>query len=355
MDKRPGTVESFDADTGFGYIIPDGDLPSLRFDSSCVSRGLEAIAEGRRVAFDLQVGSRGQSAVNVVPLWQRAHRDLHRSGRAVPERPGVLGVRRDRAGSRAARGDHGEPGLLPVRDTVATMGNASDRPSTSVEDYVKVIYDLQERGSGPVTISGMAERLSVSNSSVSGMLRKLSELGLVDHQRYGHVRLTDTGTKAALAVLRRHRLLETYLVEELGYSWDEVHDEAEELEHVVSDKFVDRIAEHLGNPLVDPHGDPIPTRDGQIVERDTHLLSQAEAGTIGVIVRVNDTDPDLLRYLADQRIGIGMRIEVVERQPFGGSLLIRIGAPGEQRDQALGLVAAEALWIAPEPENASGS
>ncbi|WP_246422048.1 metal-dependent transcriptional regulator [Nocardiopsis mwathae] len=233
------------------------------------------------------------------------------------------------------------------------MGNASDRPSTSVEDYVKVIYDLQERGSGPVTISGMAERLSVSNSSVSGMLRKLGELGLVDHRRYGHVRLTDTGTKAALAVLRRHRLLETYLVEALGYSWDEVHDEAEELEHAVSDKFVDRIAEHLGDPLVDPHGDPIPTRDGRIVERDTHLLSEAGAGTTGVIVRVNDTDPDLLRYLADQRIGIGMRIEVVERQPFGGSLLIRIGAPGEQRDQALGLVAAEALWIAPTPQEAT--
>lgn len=107
------------------------------------------------------------------------------------------------------------------------MGNdASGRPSTSVEDYVKVIYDLQERGSGPVTISGMAERLAVSNSSVSGMLRKLSELGLVEHQRYGDVHLTDTGTKAALAVLRRHRLLETYLVEALGYSWDEVHDEA---------------------------------------------------------------------------------------------------------------------------------
>ena len=106
------------------------------------------------------------------------------------------------------------------------MENASARPSTSVEDYVKVIYDLQERGTGPVTISGMAERLTVSNSSVSGMLRKLNELGLVEHRRYGTVSLTEAGTKAALSVLRRHRLLETYLVAELGYSWDEVHDEA---------------------------------------------------------------------------------------------------------------------------------
>ncbi|MFC3997490.1 metal-dependent transcriptional regulator [Nocardiopsis sediminis] len=227
------------------------------------------------------------------------------------------------------------------------MGSTSERPSTSVEDYVKVIYDLQERGSGPVTISAMAERLSVSNSSVSGMLRKLGELGLVEHRRYGDVRLTDTGAKAALAVLRRHRLLETYLVAALGYSWDEVHDEAEILEHVVSDRFVDRIADHLGDPVVDPHGDPIPTRDGQVVERDTRLLSEAETGANGVIVRVNDSDPDLLRYLAEQRIGIGMRIKVVERQPFGGSLVVRVGSSGDQRDQALGLVAADALWIAP--------
>jgi DtxR family Mn-dependent transcriptional regulator len=232
------------------------------------------------------------------------------------------------------------------------MDNAPTRPSTSVEDYVKVIYDLQERGNGPVTISGMAERLSVSNSSVSGMLRKLSELGLVEHRRYGAVNLTEPGTKAALSVLRRHRLLETYLVAELGYSWDEVHDEAEILEHVVSDKFVDRIAHHLGDPVVDPHGDPIPTRDGHIVERESLLLSEAEKGVSGVIVRVNDTDPDLLRYLADIEIGIGMRVEVAERRPYAGSMQITVGADegAPERSQALGLVAAEALWISPDDQ-----
>ncbi|WP_131098491.1 metal-dependent transcriptional regulator [Streptomonospora litoralis] len=237
------------------------------------------------------------------------------------------------------------------------MESASERPSTSVEDYVKVIYDLQERGSGPVTISAMAERLSVSNSSVSGMLRKLGELGLVAHRRYGDVRLTETGDKAALSVLRRHRLLETYLVEALDYSWDEVHDEAEILEHVVSDRFVDRIAAHLGDPVADPHGDPIPTRDGRVPERDTQLLSAAEEGTTGVIVRVNDSDPDLLRHLAEEDIGIGMRIELVERRPFGGPLVVRIGSAGERREQALGLVAAEALWVAPghEHERAPGT
>jgi len=230
------------------------------------------------------------------------------------------------------------------------MDNAPTRPSTSVEDYVKVIYDLQERGTGPVTISGMAERLSVSNSSVSGMLRKLNELGLVQHQRYGAVSLTEAGTKAALSVLRRHRLLETYLVAELGYSWDEVHDEAEILEHVVSDKFVDRIAHHLGQPLVDPHGDPIPTREGDIVQRESLLLSEADEGTTGTIVRVNDTDPDLLRYLAEVDIGIGMHVRVQRHQAFAGSMEITVHTPGQdtERHQALRLVAAEALWITPQ-------
>ncbi len=256
----------------------------------------------------------------------------------------------DRVRGRGRRGRCGNRGAWVVRDTVTSMNNTPTRPSTSVEDYVKVIYDLQERGTGPVTISGMAERLSVSNSSVSGMLRKLGELGLVDHRRYGSVRLTEEGTKAALSVLRRHRLLETYLVAALGYSWDEVHDEAEILEHVVSDKFVDRIASYLGDPVVDPHGDPIPTTDGRVVERPSVLLSEADEGVEGTIVRVNDTDPDLLRYLADIEIGIGMTVRVVERQPFAGSLRIavRADADARDRDRSLGLVAAEALWIAPD-------
>ena len=226
------------------------------------------------------------------------------------------------------------------------MATVANRPSTSVEDYVKVIYDLQERGSGPVTISRVAERLAISNSSVSGMLRKLGELGLVDHQRYGDVRLTPTGDKVALAVLRRHRLIELYLVEALGYSWDEVHDEAEVLEHVVSDRFVERIAEHLGHPTVDPHGDPIPTSDGRILTRETRLLARLEPGSGGVIVRVNDSDPALLRYLASQQISIGMRGELVERQPFGGPLVVRLDSENGQDERSIGVGVAEALWIA---------
>lgn len=225
------------------------------------------------------------------------------------------------------------------------MSTVPERPSTSIEDYLKVIYDLQERGSGRVTISRIAERMAVSSSSVSGMLRKLSETGLVEHARYADVHLTEAGEKAALSVLRRHRLIEAYLVEALGYAWDEVHDEAEVLEHVVSDRFVDRVADYLGNPTADPHGDPIPTRDGQIVARHTHQLSEAPAGTVGYIVRVNDSDPELLRYLTDQDLALGMRLEVVEREPFGGPLIVRVRRGTEEREQALGDVAAAALWI----------
>ncbi|MDS1269192.1 metal-dependent transcriptional regulator [Lipingzhangella sp. LS1_29] len=228
------------------------------------------------------------------------------------------------------------------------MGTASERPSTSVEDYVKVIYDLQERGTGPVTISGIAERLTVSNSSVSGMLRKLSDLDLVAHVRYGDVHLTTTGEKLALEVLRRHRLIESYLVEALGYSWDEVHDEAEILEHVVSDRFVERIAEHLGNPTVDPHGDPIPTREGTIAAPQTHLLSEADPDEVGTIVRVNDSDPELLRYLAEHGLRIGTRVRVIDREPFGGPLVVQVGVDDAQERRSLGLIAAQALWVLPD-------
>lgn len=228
------------------------------------------------------------------------------------------------------------------------MDTASERPSTSVEDYVKVVYDLQERGTGPVTISGIADRLGVSNSSVSGMLRKLGDLDLVTHVRYGDVHLTGTGEKLALEVLRRHRLIESYLVEALGYSWDEVHEEAEILEHVVSDRFVDRIAEHLGNPTVDPHGDPIPTREGEIIAPQTHLMSEARRGEVGTIVRVNDSDPELLRYLAEHGLGIGTRVRVVDREPFGGPLVIQAGRDSAAERRSLGLIAAAALWVAPD-------
>lgn len=223
---------------------------------------------------------------------------------------------------------------------------AVEHLSASTQDYLKCVWTLQEWSGEPVTITALAERLGVRTSSASDGIKKLAEQGLVHHETYGGVTLTEAGRAHAVAMVRRHRLLETYLVQELGYDWDEVHDEAEVLEHVVSDRFVERIAEHLGHPTVDPHGDPIPTSDGRILTRETRLLARLEPGSGGVIVRVNDSDPALLRYLASQQISIGMRVELVERQPFGGPLVVRLDSENGQDERSIGVGVAEALWIA---------
>jgi DtxR family Mn-dependent transcriptional regulator len=147
-------------------------------------------------------------------------------------------------------------------------------------------------------------------------------------------------------VLRRHRLIETYLVRELAYTWDEVHAEADALEHAVSDRLVDRIAAKLGDPVRDPHGDPIPAADGSVEEVPTRLLDELETGAVGQIVRVWDTDPNLLRYLSECAIRLGERIEVVERQPFGGPLVVKVGSPPHAATHALGKEIAQALSVA---------
>lgn len=228
---------------------------------------------------------------------------------------------------------------------VDTMADDSNRRSSSIEDYVRAIYGLAERGEA-VTNTSLAGRLEVSPSSASGMVTKLSQQGLVAHVPYRGIELTPDGRLLARSVLRRHRLIESYLVSELGYTWDEVHSEADRLEHVVSDLLVERIAAKLGNPVRDPHGDPIPAVDGSIEELSTRLLDELPAGAIGEIVRVWDTDPDLLRYLAEHAIALGERIEVVERQPFGGPIVVRIGTPQEATTHALGKEIAQALSVA---------
>ncbi len=220
--------------------------------------------------------------------------------------------------------------------------------STQVEDYLKGVYSLAERG-GAVTTTALAERLGVSTSSCSGMIRKLADLGLVTHARYGTIELTADGLGVALEMVRRHRLVELYLVQALGYSWDEVHDEAEVLEHAVSPRLLDRIAERLGNPVLDPHGDPIPTPDGRVEAPESQPLSTVGPGAAGRIVRVADRDPDLLRYLADQHVGLGDRITVVEREPFGGSLVVRIGRPPDEQVRRFGSAVAEAVSVAVDP------
>jgi DtxR family Mn-dependent transcriptional regulator len=197
--------------------------------------------------------------------------------------------------------------------------------STAVEDYAKAIYALEERD-GTVTTTALAARLSVTPASVSGMVRKLCEHGLVTHERYRGVSLTERGTRLALEMVRHHRLLETYLAQSLGMPWDRVHAEAEVLEHVLSDDLEQRIAAKLGDPTHDPHGDPIPTADLVLAADETLPLSALEPGAEGTLARVADAEPEMLRYLADKGIAPGARLRVVDKQPFGGPLFVRFGA-----------------------------
>jgi DtxR family Mn-dependent transcriptional regulator len=195
--------------------------------------------------------------------------------------------------------------------------------SPAVEDYAKAIYALQDRGDGTVTTTALAERLGVTPASASGMVRKLDDQGLVTHVRYRGVRLTPSGTRVALEVLRHHRLLELYLAETLDVPWDRVHDEAEVLEHVLSEDLEALIAAKLGDPTHDPHGDPIPTADLQLPEEITESLAALEPGAEGVFVRVSDSDPEMLRYLAERGIAPGDPLSVEDKQPFGGPLFVR--------------------------------
>ncbi|GAA1971504.1 metal-dependent transcriptional regulator [Amycolatopsis minnesotensis] len=225
------------------------------------------------------------------------------------------------------------------------MSDSSQRRSSSIEDYIRAIYGLVERGEA-VTNTTLATRLEVSPSSASGMVTKLAQQGLVEHVPYRGIELTADGMLLARGVLRRHRLIETYLVRELAYTWDEVHAEADALEHAVSDRLVERIAAKLGNPVRDPHGDPIPAEDGSIEDVPTCILDELPPGSVGEIVRVWDTDPDLLRYLTEHAIGLGKRIEVVERQPFGGPMVVKVGSPPDDATHALGKEIAQALSVA---------
>src|SRR6202165_4327209 len=170
--------------------------------------------------------------------------------------------------------------------------------SPAVEDYSKAIFSLQARSDEPVSTSALAERLGLTPGSVSAMLKKLDELGLITHVPYRGVRLTADGRRLALEVIRHHRLLESYLADGLGMSWDRVHAEAEVLEHVLSEDLEQLIASKLGHPTVDPNGDPIPSAELKLQEPSTHTLESLQAGAQGIFVRVSDSDPEMLRYLA---------------------------------------------------------
>jgi DtxR family Mn-dependent transcriptional regulator len=197
--------------------------------------------------------------------------------------------------------------------------------SSAIEDYAKAIYALERRGPEPVTTNALADRLGVTAGSASGMVKRLGELGLAEHRPYHGVSLTEQGRRIALEVMRHHRLLELYLVESLGVPWDRVHEEAEVLEHVLSEELEEVIAAKLGDPTHDPHGDPIPTRELQIEEQTTRSLQSLSAGDRGIFTRISDSDPAMLRFLADRGIAPGDALEVIDKQPFDGPLFVRFG------------------------------
>lgn len=214
--------------------------------------------------------------------------------------------------------------------------------SDSAQNYLKAVWVLSEWSESPVTPSLIAERTGLKLSSVSDAIRKLTAQGLLHHAPYGAVELTEQGSAFAVAMVRRHRLIESFLVTVLGYGWDQVHDEAETLEHAVSDFMVDRIDAFLGFPSRDPHGDPIPSPTGGITRIDATQLTGVAAGSTVVVERISDDDPSLLQFFHEHGIVFGTRLEVSEGAPFSGSTNVSVegGSP-----LALGLAATDALYV----------
>jgi len=236
--------------------------------------------------------------------------------------------------------------------TIYFMASRDLSRSAAVQDYCKEIFALESRTDLPVSTNALAERLGLTPASVSAMLNKLERLGLVIHARYRGARLTPDGRRVALEVIRHHRLIESFLARALGMPWDRVHAEAEVLEHVISAELARLIDERLGHPTTDPHGDPIPTADLQLDEPVTQSMESLGAGDEGIFVRVSDSDPEMLRYLAGCGIAPGDGFGVRERQPFGGPLFVVFG----EREHAIGgqLARAMRVVVAAEPSRPDG-
>lgn len=213
------------------------------------------------------------------------------------------------------------------------------------EDYLKAVWTVGEWSDQPVTTNVLAKRMQVAASTVSETVRRLTEQGLLEHRRYGAIELTEHGRSHAATMVRRHRLLETFLVQDLGYSWDEVHAEAEILEHAVSPLLIERIADRLGHPRRDPHGDPIPSPDGHSRDRSPRLLATLPAGESGRVERISDNDPDMLRWFASIGLVPDVRITVVERRAYAGLLQVTIDDDADPVD--LGDIASRSVWLAP--------
>jgi DtxR family transcriptional regulator, Mn-dependent transcriptional regulator len=216
--------------------------------------------------------------------------------------------------------------------------------SSAIEDYAKAIYALSRRTPGAVSTTALAARLGVTPGSVSAMLKKLDERGLATHAPYRGVQLTAAGERIALEVLRHHRLLELYLAEQLDVPWERVHEEAEALEHVLSEDLEARIAAKLGHPTHDPHGDPIPSAELEIDEGETVSLDALPVGGQGRFVRVSDSDPEMLQWLTEHGIELGAQLQLVDRQPFDGPLTLRVG----DTDHVLGGRLTRAMRVQPE-------
>lgn len=214
-------------------------------------------------------------------------------------------------------------------------------PATSpaIEDYLKTVYAHTEWQPDPITPKVLADRLGVAPSSVTEMVKKMAAAGLVSHVPYGAVRLTDAGLARALAVVRRHRLIETWLVQEMGYGWDEVHDEAEILEHAISDRLLEAIDARLGRPVRDPHGDAIPTADGTLVSEPAVRLDAASVGHAGRVIRISDRDPAVLRELHEAGIGPGSEVRV----DAADAASVAVAVSGYVR--AIPRDAAAAIWV----------
>jgi DtxR family Mn-dependent transcriptional regulator len=216
--------------------------------------------------------------------------------------------------------------------------------SRVVENYLKAVFNAREWSEEPVTVGALAARLGLSPSSVSELVRKLTERGLLSHARYGAIELTPEGQRIALAMVRKHRLIETFLVDYLGYTWDEVHEEAEILEHAVSDTFIDRLASRLGEPDHDPHGDPIPRSDGTLPDDNQLRLDTVGVGVRARVARVSDSDPELLRHLDQLGITIGTTLTVNRRHDTAGTIDVEHdGVP-----TTLGRTAAYAIRVVPK-------
>ncbi|MBK5110992.1 MAG: metal-dependent transcriptional regulator [Thermoleophilia bacterium] len=225
------------------------------------------------------------------------------------------------------------------------MDASPQLPTAAVEDYAKAIYSLTGWGPETASTNDLAARLAVSPGSVSAMIKKLDEAGLVEHVPYHGVRLTADGTRVALGVLRRHRLLELFLAEVLDVPWERVHDEAEVLEHALSEDLTELISTKLGDPEFDPHGDPIPDRDLSLEEAETEALASLAAGARATFVRVSDSDPAMLAYLSERGIAVGIQLELVGREPFEGPLSVLI----EGDTHMLGRKLAEKMRVVPLP------